>query len=137
MKEVAADLLLAEPVRGSVEVVSQLPHGAELSLLSALTQTSDLEILEHPLTERCGHVLVLWQRVEKASARNLETRPRESPGSCKSAGIPVTTDLGQATLSEDDSSCRASGLLEPRAAADPERRDGFRASQGSSGGWVR
>ena len=52
-----------------MEVVGQLPDGAEIGLLSTLAQTGELEILKHPLTESRGHVLVLSQRVKKQPLR--------------------------------------------------------------------
>ena len=56
VQQIVADLLLGEPVRWGVEVVGQLPDGAEIGLLSTLAQTGELEVLEHPLTEWRGHV---------------------------------------------------------------------------------
>jgi hypothetical protein len=50
MEEEVADLLFAEPIWRGVEVVGQLHDGSEIGLLSAFAQTSELEILEHPLT---------------------------------------------------------------------------------------
>ena len=56
--------------------------------------------------------------------RPLEFAPTDFSGrkarsrtSIESEGIPVTTTSGEATLCEGDSPCRASGLLEPGAAA--------------------
>src|SRR5262249_27675321 len=56
---------------------------------------------------------------ETASAEELGAWPRALPGGRESAGIPVTTTEGQATLSEGGSSCRASGLLERRLCDGP------------------
>src|SRR5262249_44165542 len=113
VEEVIADLMLAEPVGWGVEVVGELPDRAEVGLLSTLAQTGEPEVLKHPLTESRGHVLVLWQQVKKQLLlRNLGAWPRALPGGRESAGILVTTNEGQATLSEGGSSCRASGLLE-------------------------
>ena len=70
VEEVVADLLLAEPVGRGVEVVGELPDGAEVGLLGALAEAGELKVLVHPLTEGRGHVQVLSQRGgEKASAR--------------------------------------------------------------------
>ncbi len=69
VEEVVADLLLGEPVGRGVEVVGELPDGAEVSVLGALAEAGELEVLEHPLTERGAHVLVLSQRVKKQPLR--------------------------------------------------------------------
>ena len=119
VQQIVAGLLLGEPVRWGVEVVGQLPDGAEIGLLGALAQTGELEVLEHPLMESLVMSWSLGKGEETASARNLGARPGMLPGRRESAGIPVTTDKGQATLSEGDSSCRASGLLEQYIKEDP------------------
>ena len=69
MEEVLADLLFGESIWRDVEMVGQLPDGAEVSLLSAFAQTGELEVLKHPLTKRRAHVLVLSQRVRKQPLR--------------------------------------------------------------------
>ena len=69
MEEVVADLLLAEPVGRGVEVVGELPDGAEVGLLGALAEAGQLEVLEHPLAECRGHVQVLSQRSEETPLR--------------------------------------------------------------------
>ena len=80
VEEVVADLLLAEPVGRGVEVVGELPDGAEVGLLGALAEPGELEVLSHPLAECRGHVEVLWQGVrEITSARNLGPWPRGVP----------------------------------------------------------
>ena len=56
VQEVVADLLLGEPVGRGVEVVGELPDGAEVGLLGALAQAGELEVLVHPLAECRGHV---------------------------------------------------------------------------------
>ena len=83
MEEVVADLLLAEPVGRGVEVVGELPDGAEVGLLGALAEAGQLEVLEHPLAECRGHVRVLSQRVEKQPLRGTL---RHDPGGCQ--GVP-------------------------------------------------
>ena len=68
VEEVVADLLLAEPVGRGVEVVGELPDGAEVGLLGALAEAGQLQVLEHPLAEcrgpvECGrHRQVLSQK---------------------------------------------------------------------------
>jgi hypothetical protein len=54
--------MLAEPVGGSVEVVGELPDGAELGLLGVFAESGQLQVLEHPLAECRGHRKVLSQR---------------------------------------------------------------------------
>ncbi len=51
VKEIVAELLLADAVGRGAEVVGQLPDGAEIRLLSALAETGQLKILEHALAE--------------------------------------------------------------------------------------
>ena len=50
MEEVLADLLFAKSVWRGVKVVGELPDGTEIGVLSAVAQTSELEILGHALT---------------------------------------------------------------------------------------
>jgi hypothetical protein len=75
MEEVIADLLLAEPVRWGVEVVGELPDGAEVDLLSALAEPGQLKVLKHPLAKcrrvaQCrGHRKVLSQRSKETPLR--------------------------------------------------------------------
>jgi len=69
IEEVVTDLLCGESVRLSVIVISELPDGAEVGVLSALAQTGVLKVLKHPLGENRGHVLVLSQRVKKQPLR--------------------------------------------------------------------
>ena len=83
VQQIVADLLLGEPVRWGVEVVGQLPDGAEIGLLSTLAQTGELEVLEHPLMEWRGHVLVLAQRVKKQPLRGTLGH---GPGCCQGGG---------------------------------------------------
>jgi hypothetical protein len=45
-----------------VEVIGQLPHGAEIGLLGALAQVGELKVLVHPLPEGRGHEPVLSRR---------------------------------------------------------------------------
>ena len=66
VEEVVAELLLAEPVGRGMEVVGELPDGAEVRLLGALGEPGELEVVEHALTERRGHDEVLWQGVRKS-----------------------------------------------------------------------
>jgi hypothetical protein len=66
VEEVIADLLLTEPVGRCVEAVGELPDGAEVSLLGAFAEASQLEVLEHPLAECRGHLKVLSQRSKEA-----------------------------------------------------------------------
>ena len=51
VEEVVADLLLGEAVGRGVEVVGELPDGAEVGLLGAVGEAGELEVLEHALTE--------------------------------------------------------------------------------------
>jgi hypothetical protein len=63
-----------------VEVVGQLADGAEVDLLGARAEAGQLKILEHPLTENRGHVMVLSQREEEEPLRRtLANRP----GTCQ------------------------------------------------------
>ena len=62
VQEVVAELLLGEPVGRRVEVVGELPDGAEVGLLGAFAEPGELEVLVHPPTERGGHGKVLSQR---------------------------------------------------------------------------
>src|SRR5262249_37506308 len=125
VEEVIAELMLAEPIGRGVEVVGELPDRAEVGLLGTLAQAGELKVLEHPLAECRGHVLVLSQKVEKPPLlRNLEAWPRALPGGRECAGIPVTTTESQATLGKDGSSCRASGLLERGRRWTPHKRWG-------------
>lgn len=74
-RELVADLGLTGPVRRDVELIGELPHGAEIRLLGAFTQSRELEVLEHPLTQTRGHVPVLsHEGEERASARDLGSR---------------------------------------------------------------
>jgi hypothetical protein len=50
VEEILADLLFAEAVSRFVEVVGELPRGAEVGLLGALAQAGELEVLVHPFT---------------------------------------------------------------------------------------
>src|SRR5437660_4864824 len=76
MEEVVAELRLTEAVGVGVEVVGELPDGAEVSVLGALAETGELEIVEHALTESRGHVVVLWQGVKKAPLRGTMRHER-------------------------------------------------------------
>ena len=49
MKEVIADLLLAQPVGWGVEVLGELPDGAEVGLLGVFAESGQLKVLDHPL----------------------------------------------------------------------------------------
>jgi hypothetical protein len=51
VEEVLTDLVLTEAVRRCVEVVGELPGGAEVGLLGALTEPGKLEVLKYPLIE--------------------------------------------------------------------------------------
>ena len=76
VEEVIADLMLAESVGRGVEVVGELPDGAEVGLLGALAEAGQLKVLEHPLAECRGHVMVLSQREKKEPLRRtLGNRP--------------------------------------------------------------
>jgi hypothetical protein len=66
VEEVVAELLFGEPVRRGLEVVGELPDGAELGLLSAFGESGELEVVEQALTQRRDHVKVLWQGVKKS-----------------------------------------------------------------------
>jgi hypothetical protein len=83
VEEVVADLLFGEAVGRGVEVVGQLPDGAEVSLLGTLAEAGNLEILEHALTERRGHVTVLSQREMKQPLRGTI---RHELGGCQGEG---------------------------------------------------
>ena len=63
MEEVAADLLFADPVGWYVDVVGELPDGAEVGFLSVIAESGQLKVLEHLLTECRSHGQVLSQRV--------------------------------------------------------------------------
>jgi hypothetical protein len=65
VEEVVAELRLGEAVGGCVEVVGELPDGTDISVLGALAQAGELEILEHALTECGGHEGVLSQDCEE------------------------------------------------------------------------
>ena len=113
VEEVVADLLLAEPVGRGVEVVGELPDGAEVGLLGALAQAGELEVLVHPLAECRGHESVPLARGERStSARNHEARTPRLPGSAESAGNQGNGEDHSTTLADVESACRASGLLE-------------------------
>src|SRR5262249_58165159 len=89
VEEVMAELMLTEPIGRGVEVVGELSDRAEVGLLGALTQAGELKVLEHPLAECRGHVLVLSQKVEKPPLlRNLEAWPAPWPGGGRAAGTP-------------------------------------------------
>ena len=60
-EQVLADSLLGDPIGGLVEVVGELPDGAEVGLLGALAEAGELEVLVHLLTKRGGHEWVLSQ----------------------------------------------------------------------------
>ena len=49
-----------------MEVVGELPDGADVRFLSALGEPGELEVVKHALTERRGHVEVLWQGVRES-----------------------------------------------------------------------
>ncbi len=80
MEQIVTDLLLAEPVWPRVEVVGQLPDGAEVSLLSALAEPGELKILMHPLAKCRGHVMFLSQREMKEPLRGTF---RQDPACCQ------------------------------------------------------
>jgi hypothetical protein len=69
VEEVVAELRLGEAVGGCVEVVGELPDGTDISVLGALAQAGELEILEHALTECGGHEGVLSQDCEEDGHR--------------------------------------------------------------------
>ena len=66
VEEVVAELGFGEAVGRGVEVVGELSDGAEVGLLSALGESGELEVVGHALTERRGHVEVLWQGVRRS-----------------------------------------------------------------------
>jgi hypothetical protein len=49
VEQVLTNLLFGEPVGPCAEVIGELPHGAEVGLLGALTQAGELKVLLHPL----------------------------------------------------------------------------------------
>ena len=53
-QQILPELLLGEAIRRCLEVIRQLPDGAQISLLSACTQTGQLQILLHSLTQHRG-----------------------------------------------------------------------------------
>ena len=79
-RKIVADLLLGEAVGRGVEVVGELPDGAEVGLLGALAEPGELEVLGHPLAECRGHVMVLSQREMKEPLRGTF---RQDPARCQ------------------------------------------------------
>jgi hypothetical protein len=71
VEEVVADLVLADLVGWGVEVVGELPDGAEVGLLGPRAEAGQLEVLEHVPAECCrlaesrGHRQVLSQRSQE------------------------------------------------------------------------
>jgi hypothetical protein len=64
-----------------MEVVGQLPDGAEIGFLGALTQSGKLKVLVHPLAECRSHVQVLSQRGgEKPLRKTLRDGPGDGQG---------------------------------------------------------
>jgi hypothetical protein len=51
VEEIVADLRFGEPVGRGVEVVGEPADGAEIGVLSAGGESSELEVLGHALTE--------------------------------------------------------------------------------------
>jgi len=52
VQEIVADLRLGELVRGLAVVVRQLSHGTDVGFLGAFAAACELEVLNHPLTQR-------------------------------------------------------------------------------------
>ena len=101
-------------------MIGQLPDGAEVGLQSTLAQAGGLEALEHPLAEGRGHVLGLVQsRERKPLQGTLRHGPRSFQEAANPQEIRLPSPCGRATPNGVDSSCRASGLLELTAAAEP------------------
>ena len=69
VEEIVADLLFTESGGRGVEVVGELPDGAEGGLLGAIAEAGQLQVLEHPLAECRGHLQVLSQRSQETPLR--------------------------------------------------------------------
>ena len=65
VEEIVAELRLGEAIGRGMEVVGELPDGAEVSVLGAVAEAGELEVLEHALAEGGGHGVVLSQREKK------------------------------------------------------------------------
>ena len=74
--------MLGDLIRGLVEVGGELPDGAEVSLLGALGEAGQLEVLVHALAKRGAHEWVLSKRREEKPSGNplCHGHRRVSPG---------------------------------------------------------
>ena len=66
VEEVVAELRLGEAVGRGVEVVGEMPDGAEVGVLGALAEAGELEVLGHAEAECGGHVMVLWSGMRRS-----------------------------------------------------------------------
>ena len=80
VEEIVADLGLGEAVGRGVVVIGEHADGAEVSLLGAVGEAGDLEVLGHAATECGGHVTVLSQGGEGDPLQDVGSWPRRVPG---------------------------------------------------------